>query len=199
MSPNQRPLSIRFHLLLRWLHVYTSMISLLVVLFFALTGITLNHPDWVFGSSETRQEVKGTLPQGWLQDGKVDWLKVSDYFRSQHGIHGTAKDYRNDDTEGDITFNAPGYQADAQIDMKTGQYSINVAAQGAVAVLNDLHRGRDSGKAWGWVIDLSGAFLALVALTGLGIMFYLKKLRAKAFAVAGIMTLLVIALMKLAT
>lgn len=196
---NQRPLSIRLHLLLRWLHVYTSMISLIVVLFFALTGVTLNHPEWVFGSAETRQTFKGTLPQGWYQDGKVDWLKVSDYLRTQHGIHGTAKDYRNDDTEGSITFNAPAYQADTTIDMKTGQYDLNVTAQGAVAVLNDLHRGRDAGKAWAWVIDISGLFLALVSITGLGIMFYLKKLRAKAFVVAGTAAVLIIALMKLAT
>ena len=33
----------------RWIHVYTSMISLLIVLFFGLTGITLNHPKWIFG------------------------------------------------------------------------------------------------------------------------------------------------------
>ncbi|MEO6123457.1 MAG: PepSY-associated TM helix domain-containing protein [Ilumatobacteraceae bacterium] len=35
----------------RWVHVDTSMISLLVVLFFGITGITLNHPDWTFGDS----------------------------------------------------------------------------------------------------------------------------------------------------
>ena len=34
---------------MRWIHVYTSMISLLIVLFFGLTGITLNHPKWTFG------------------------------------------------------------------------------------------------------------------------------------------------------
>lgn len=34
----------------RLLHVYTSMICFVVVLFFAVTGVTLNHPTWVFGS-----------------------------------------------------------------------------------------------------------------------------------------------------
>ncbi len=34
----------------RLIHVYTSMIALLVVLFFAVTGLTLNHPEWTFGS-----------------------------------------------------------------------------------------------------------------------------------------------------
>ena len=48
----------------RWVHVYTSMISLLVVLFFGLTGITLNHPDWTFGGSATKDTHTGTLPAG---------------------------------------------------------------------------------------------------------------------------------------
>ncbi len=29
----------------RWIHVYTSMVALVVVLFFGITGITLNHPS----------------------------------------------------------------------------------------------------------------------------------------------------------
>ena len=33
----------------RWIHVYTSMVALLIVLFFGVTGITLNHPKWTFG------------------------------------------------------------------------------------------------------------------------------------------------------
>ena len=38
----RRPLRLRVHSLLRWLHIYTSMVSLLVVLFFAATGLTLD-------------------------------------------------------------------------------------------------------------------------------------------------------------
>lgn len=38
----------------RWLHVYTSMIALFIVLFFGVTGITLNHPDWTFGDATSR-------------------------------------------------------------------------------------------------------------------------------------------------
>ena len=36
----KRPLRLRVHTVLRWLHIYTSMVSLLVVLFFAATGVT---------------------------------------------------------------------------------------------------------------------------------------------------------------
>ncbi|KEF35195.1 peptidase [Deinococcus sp. RL] len=158
------------------------MVSLLAVLFFALTGITLNHPDWAFGNSQTRQEYAGTLPAGWLQGGQVNWLAVAEELRSRHGLHGRAGDTRVDGGEASLSFKAPGYGADAFIDTATGRYTLTVDAQGAVAVLNDLHRGRDSGRAWGWLIDLSGALLALVSLTGLVILLYLKRTRGPALA-----------------
>ena len=39
----------------RWLHIYVSMTAFAVVFFFALTGITLNHPDWASGAERTTQ------------------------------------------------------------------------------------------------------------------------------------------------
>lgn len=41
-----------------------------------------------------------------------------------------------------------------------------VLQQDALAVLNDLHKGRNAGGAWKWLIDRSGVVLALV--TGIG-------------------------------
>jgi uncharacterized protein len=48
---------------------------------------------------------------------------------------------------------------------------------GVFAVLNDLHKGRDSGKGWGWLIDISADLLTLVSLTGLLMLLFLKKRR----------------------
>lgn len=48
---------------------------------------------------------------------------------------------------------------------------------GVFAVLNDLHKGRDSGKGWGWLIDISAVLLTLVSLTGLLMLLFLKKRR----------------------
>lgn len=156
------------------------MISLLTVLFFSLTGITLNHPDWAFGNAETRREVTGTLPTGWIGRGQVNWLMVAEELRAQQGLKGRAGDTRLDGNEASLSFKAPGYGADAFIDVRTGKYTLTIDAQGAVAVMNDLHRGRDAGGAWAWVIDASGVFLALVSLTGLVILLYLRKTRVPA-------------------
>ena len=55
----RRKLAIRFARLMRWLHIYLSMLGLAAVLFFSVTGITLNHPDWVFGQVERSARPKG--------------------------------------------------------------------------------------------------------------------------------------------
>ncbi len=187
------------YLLVRWLHLYTSMISLLVVVFFAATGITLNHPEWVFGSASSQQNLTGTLPKTWLQNGKVDWLLTAETLRAKYGLKGRVTDHRQDNNEASISFRAPAYAADAFIQIKDGTYSLKVVAQGPVAVLNDLHRGRDSGKAWAWLIDLSGWFLLLVAVTGFGLSLFMKKTRVAAMLTALAGTILVLVLMRMAS
>ncbi|UBV41879.1 PepSY-associated TM helix domain-containing protein [Deinococcus taeanensis] len=181
----RRSLKARTNVWLRWLHTYTSMISLLAVLFFALTGITLNHPDWVFGTTDVTRTVTGTLPGGWLKNGQPDWLTVAEELRAQQGLRGRASDPRADSQEADIAFLAPGYSADTVIDVQTGRYTTTILEQGAVAVMNDLHKGRDASPAWKWVIDLSGVFLGLISVTGLGILLYLRRTRVQALSVMG--------------
>jgi len=188
---------LRVHSALRWLHIYSSLVSLLVVLFFALTGVTLNHPDWLAG--EHMQELRGSLPTGWKSAKGIDWLLVSEQMRTVHEVHGTVADRMEDERQSALTFRAPGYSAVAFIDMGTGTYRLTVSTQGAVGVLNDLHRGRDAGSAWGLLIDIVGGFLVVLSLAGLGLLFYLKKVRVKGLItmLAGAVVLLVLA--KLAT
>ena len=193
----RRPLRLRVHTVLRWLHIYTSMVSLLVVLFFAATGVTLNHPDWL--ATERTEETSGTLPTAWKSAKGIDWLVVAEHLRATNGVHGTVADRREDDREGSLTFRAPGYSADAFIDVATGHYKLTTSYQGAIGVINDLHRGRDAGGAWAWLIDVAGVFLVFLSLTGLGLLFYLKKVRVKALVVMAAGAALVVALAKLAT
>jgi hypothetical protein len=193
----KRPLRLRVHSVLRWLHIYTSMVSLLVVLFFAATGVTLNHPDWL--ATERTEQITGTLPAAWKTPNGIDWLVVAEQLRAKHGVHGTVADRTSDDREAALTFRAPGYSADAFIDVRNGSYKLTVSYQGAVGVLNDLHRGRDAGRSWAWLIDVSGVFLVFLSLTGLGLLFYLKKVRAKALLAMAAGAALVVALAKVVT
>ena len=74
-----------------------------------------------------------------------------------------------------VSFKGPGYAADAFVDRKTATYEITETRMGLVAIVNDLHKGRDTGAVWAQVIDLSAVLMMLVSVTGLTLIFFLHK------------------------
>jgi uncharacterized protein len=167
------------------------MIAFSVVLFFSITGITLNHPTWIFGSGPHETTVTGTLPAAAINGTDVDWLAVSEYFRNVRGVRGAVSDKRLNNGEGSITYNGPGYEADAFFKVPSGTYELNVQGQGFLGVINDLHKGRDSNRSWRWLIDVSAGFLTLVSLSGLTMQFFLRKRRRSAFTMVAAGTVIV--------
>ena len=175
---------------MRWLHIYLSMFGLAVVLFFSVTGLTLNHPDW-FGEPERRVSAQGRMDPEWLhldvpvgppageadESRQVAKLEVVEYLRKTHGVRGAVAEFRADEEECTVTFKGPGYAADAFIDRESGRYDLTQTIHGFVAVINDLHKGRDTGRAWSAVIDASAIVLTVISLTGLVLLFYLKRKR----------------------
>lgn len=199
-APKRRPSTkTRAHKWTRLVHVYTSMISFFVVVFFAVTGITLNHPAWTFGTSPKSTSTTGTLPKDAVVNGKVDWFRITEFLRSNEGIRGSVADKRADDTEGEIAFKGPAYEADATFKINTRAYELTTTSQGVVGFMNDLHKGRDTRSSWNWLIDVSGGFLTLVGVTGLGLQFFLRKRRRSAISLAVTGTALVTILVWMAS
>lgn len=179
----------------RWIHVYSSMVALLVVLFFGLTGITLNHPTWTLGDDVDATQLTGTLQvDTTLADGSVNFLGVSEYMRDTYGVAGHIDSFEVTNGEGSIAYKRAGYSADLLFDVATGNFRLDVAQQGWVAVLNDLHKGRDTGSSWRWVIDVSAGFLVLISLTGLVMQFFLRKRRRSAYVSAAVGAVAVVVL-----
>lgn len=165
----------------RWLHVYVSMIALLLVLFFGLTGVTLNHPEWTFGMDPAVLTSTGILPSDWSTDVEtLDYLSASEFFRDEFNIRGEVSDFGSDATDAFISYRGPGYAADALFVPTTGEYTVTIEQQGWVGVLNDLHKGRDTNSPWKWFIDVSGILLVVIAVTGLGMQLLMKKRRRSA-------------------
>lgn len=170
----------------RWLHIYLSMVSFAVVFFFAATGITLNHAEWFSGHVQTK-DYRGIVPASLLHesgDQHPDKLGLVELLRNRHKIHGSVSDFRVDDSQISISFKGPGYAADAFIDASNGSYDLTETRNGFVAVLNDLHKGRDTGSAWSMVIDVSAALLVLVSLTGLVLIWFVYKRRTSGLILA---------------
>jgi hypothetical protein len=171
----------------RWLHVYVSMASFVVVFFFAVTGLTLNHTEW-FEGQERVLELHGTLDPAWTRtatEAGVRRLEIVEQMRNAHGIRGAVSDFRVDDAQVSVSFKAPGYGADVFIDRETGSYDLTETRLGLAAVVNDLHKGRDAGPAWKLLIDISAALLTFVSLSGLVLIYFIHKHR-----LAGIVSLL---------
>ena len=139
----------------RWLHIYLSMVSFAILLFFAVTGIALNHQDWFGGAARTTQfhgVVKATSATS--KDAIVASL------RQAHNLKSALSDYRVDDSQISVSFKGPGYAADAFIDRATGKYDLTETRQGLASVLNDLHKGRDTGTVWAAIITPSSSVTA---------------------------------------
>jgi hypothetical protein len=152
------------------------MLSFAALLFFAFTGITLNHTDWIEGKEKVEQ-VEGDISLKWVgsDSPKVDDLHVVEYMRNTHHISSPLSDFTADDSECSFSFKGPGYNADGIIDRSNGHYELTITKYGAVAIMNDLHKGRDSGKTWAWLIDVSALIMILVSLTGFLMLFQMKN------------------------
>jgi uncharacterized protein len=171
----------------RWLHIYLSMVSFAAILFFSVTGLTLNHPKWFAHSVHTRL-LRGTVDPAAIRSsaGALDVSDLARQLRAREHLHGAVDYVRVDDAEITFSYRAPGYSADADVDEHTGHYTVVETSDGAVAVLNDLHRGRDSGAPWGWLIDASAVLLTIVSATGLILLLFLSKRRITGVLLAGL-------------
>lgn len=180
----RRSLKTSTHRWSRWLHVYSSMIALVVVLFFGITGITLNHPSWTFGDETERTLSSGTLPSGWDRR-PVDFLAVTEHIRTTYGVGAPVSAYQETDGQGTVSFRGPGYAADLSFSTVDGAFDLTVEQQGFVGVMNDLHKGRDTNGSWKWAIDVAGGLLVAISATGLTMQLFLRKRRTRALVVAG--------------
>jgi uncharacterized protein len=177
-------LVIRLAAWMRWLHIYASMLGLATVLFFSVTGVTLNHPGLFFGGAERRTETTGKLDGRWLNSsGEVAKLEVVEFLRRAEKVRGAMAEFRVEDDSCLVTFRGPGYAADADIDRATGSYRVTKTEHSFEAIINDLHKGRDTGPVWSAFIDASAVLLIFISLTGLVLLFYLKLRRVKGMIV----------------
>jgi len=173
-------------MLSRWLHIYLSMISFAIVFFFAVTGLTLNHAEKFNDQLKSTQET-GKLAVSWVNAAdtlKIAKLEIVEWLRSQHHIRAALSDFRIDDAQIGVSFKGPGFAADAFINRVSGTYDLTKTSAGLVGVINDLHKGRDTGAGWSLFIDISAILLSLVSLSGMVLMFFIKRKRVSGFLVS---------------
>lgn len=192
----------------RWVHVYGSMVILSLWLFFSVTGITLNHPEWrsSFGASSVEQTLQ--LPASLQQlafgdDALVNAAHASQialWLRESQQIVGAVEHFRFEPSEQrlELDFKRPAGYSNAEIDLNSGEVLLLTEHQGVLALLNDLHKGRDAGLAWKWLLDVAALLCIVVALSGFYLLWRAQKLRHKGLYTASIATVLVFLVYQLA-
>jgi len=159
----------------RTIHIYLTMAALALMLFFAVTGFTVNHEDW-FGATTPRiRNVSGTTPMEWVK--AEDKLRIVEHLRSALGVSGAMTDFETDDEKYRVVFKGPGRVCEAAIVRADGRTDVEIKTFGLMGRINDLHRGRDAGEGWRWVIDASALLIVLASATGLILWLALPKRR----------------------
>lgn len=162
----------------RTLHIYLSMLGLMLLVFFAVTGFMLNNRDW-FGLDQVVTTIRrGVLPPQLLAAQPADRLAVVEKLRADFHITGALDSFDDAEEELRVTFKSPARKAEAVIRRPDGQCVVTFETRGALARISELHRGEDAGTAWRWVIDVTSVLVLLTTATGVTLWLIMPKWRA---------------------
>ncbi len=174
----------------RTLHIYASMAGFLLVLLFAITGITLNHQDAGWGEPSTRS-FDVTISADAAKTGEAS--RVETALQTAMGIATPPSSFKAYDDEINVAFHSPGRRIQAIVDRTTGHTKVVWETRGGVGIINDLHKGTETGSVWRWIVDLTAVLIAFSAITGIVTLLSLPKRRR-----AGLITTLAGAIVILA-
>nr|WP_277998610.1 PepSY-associated TM helix domain-containing protein [Sphingomonas liriopis] len=154
-------------------HWMSAAIALVGMLLFAITGITLNHAASIPGTPVTADRA-GTLPPPLLRELKTPATtdaplppRVAAAVAAAVGLDPAGKPGEWSDADVYVALPRPGGDAWVSIDRTSGAITSEVTSRGWIAWLNDLHKGRNTGTAWSWFLDIFAGACILFTLTGL--------------------------------
>lgn len=186
-SPH-RPISRTLLLLSRTLHIYLSMLGVVMLMFFGVTGFMLNHADG-FGLEATRTDVSSTtIPVNVIQ--KQDKLMLVEHLRST-GVSGAVDpfDWPGEGEVFHLAFKSPRSHTDVDIDLPAGVAEITTQTRGVMGWLTRLHTAGEAGAGWRLLLDMTAILLVIASISGIVLWQSLAKRRA--IGIAALMTAMV--------
>ncbi|MDP3802563.1 PepSY-associated TM helix domain-containing protein [Brevundimonas sp.] len=174
-------------------HWISAALSLIGLLLFAVTGVTLNHARQIPAEPVTTEAI-ATLPAPLLArlsafpavttdpvpDAIARW--ASEAFRVQ--IAGRPTETTAEEIY--VALPEPGGDGWLTIDRATGEALRERTTRGWVAWLNDLHKGRNTGPVWYWFIDVFAAACIVFAATGFGLAWLHARQRPSTWPLLGL-------------
>jgi len=159
--------------ILRW-HWISAAICLIGMLLFAITGITLNHAGSIPATPRVSERT-AELPADLLvlaQAAEAQEAPLPDSVRAWIGEElkvSLPPDAAPEWSPGEayLALPRPGGDAWLSLDTAGGEVIYERTDRGVVAYLNDLHKGRNTGVAWMWFLDIFAIGCVVFCVTGL--------------------------------
>ena len=154
-------------------HWISAALSLVGMLLFAVTGLTLNHAATI-GATPVVTEQAAILPaplrpllsRSQAPDARLP-SPVAAAVAAATGLDPAGRAVEWSDTDAYVALPRPGGDAWVSIDRATGRITAETTDRGWISYLNDLHMGRNAGTAWFWFIDVFAVACIVFTLTGL--------------------------------
>lgn len=184
-------------------HWISAALSLVGLILFAVTGVTLNHAAQIPAEPVTK-ETSAVLPAPLLERLKAFPAETTDpapdavarWAAAELGAPIAGKPSETTEAELYVALPTPGGEGWLTIDRATGQATRVDTTRGPVAWLNDLHKGRNTGPVWYWFIDVFAVACLVFAVTGLALLWLHARNRKSTWPLvaAGLLIPAVIAL-----
>lgn len=142
------------------------------MLLFAVTGLTLNNASHIESKAVVTTR-HATLPQdalGQLAPGRKKAPlpdAVSRWLDRELDVSTTGKPAEWSADEIYLSLPRAGGDAWLSIDLASGDIEYERTDRGWISYLNDLHKGRNTGLAWSWFLDVFAVACLVFSLTGL--------------------------------
>lgn len=155
-------------------HWISSALCLIGMLLFAVTGFTLNHAGQIEAKPQTvhrNAQLPAALLRAIAGDDERKGVAVPKVIADWvHGtldvdLAGRSGDLSEDELY--VSMPRPGGDAWLSIDRESGKVEYERTDRGWISYLNDLHKGRNAGPAWGWFIDVFALACVIFSVTGL--------------------------------
>lgn len=156
-------------------HWMSGAICLIGMMLFALTGITLNHArdieakpvivesDMVISAATLEAISAAAMPEG----EETIPRSLQREIRRELGVDIAGAEAEWTDVDLYVSLPRPGGDAWLSLDRTTGEVLYEVTTRGGIAYLNDLHKGRNTGLAWSWFLDIFAVACIVFCATGL--------------------------------
>ncbi|WP_288253285.1 PepSY-associated TM helix domain-containing protein [uncultured Hydrogenophaga sp.] len=174
-------------------HWISSALCLIGMLLFAFTGITLNHaadipatPVVQNQALELPTELKAALA---VKDDEPDNAALPPELRAWLGRE---LDLNLPTTEAEwspeeiyLSLPRPGGDAWLRIERESGAVEYERTDRGWISYFNDLHKGRHTGLAWKWFLDVFSVACLVFCITGLFILKFHATARPTTWPMVG--------------